>query len=77
MTKKKKDEDVVVDQNAPIRKCINCIHWHILTVDNEPEAVDISTGVCDHNGYSKCPPVFTCNGWASEKGALIDKMGRK
>lgn len=36
--------------------------------------VDFSSGSCDNNGYSKCPPLFTCNGWASGNGIIYDNI---
>lgn len=69
---KKKEETITVDQNEPLRRCYDCIHWHRNEHPNEPDAVDFSTGSCDHNGYSKVPPLSTCNGWASGRGEVYD-----
>lgn len=52
----------------PSKPCIGCIHWHVIEKPNNPEAVDLSAGSCDHNGYSKVSPVFTCNGWSDGNG---------
>mgnify|MGYP007013928707 CR=1 FL=1 len=55
----------------PLERCIDCVHWHRHADPNNPDAVDISTGSCDHNGYTKCPPLFSCNGWDNGNGEKI------
>ena len=68
MPRKKPQEPIVVNPLEPLHKCYDCIHWHRNSNPNDPSAVDMSSGSCDHNGYSKCPPLFTCNGWSSGNG---------
>lgn len=65
MTKEKRKE---TDSLVPSKPCIGCIHWHVIEKPNNPEAVDLSAGSCDLNGYSKVSPVFTCNGWSDGNG---------
>ena len=73
MGRKKKEEPF--DENAPLKKCYDCIHWRMCKDgDNFDGAVDFSTGRCDRNGYSKVPPLFTCPGWASWKGEIADTL---
>lgn len=67
-------EEILVKPNEPLRKCYDCVHWHRNNNPNDPDVVDFSTGSCGHNGYSKCPPLFTCNGWASGNGHVFDKL---
>jgi hypothetical protein len=42
--------------------------------NNYDGAVDFSSGSCDHNGYSKVPPLSTCPGWASGNGEIVDTL---
>ena len=63
----------IVDRYKPLCKCYDCIYWHPNTEKRKDFAVDFSSGSCDHNGYSKVPPMFTCNGWASGEGIVFDK----
>ena len=72
MGKKKTEEPIVVNPNEPLRKCYDCIHWHMHQYPDGQR--DFSTGSCDHNGYSKCPPLFTCNGWESGNGPVMDNI---
>lgn len=73
---KKKEEPIIVDPNEPLRRCYDCIHWHLHKVLNEPDAFDMSSGSCGLNGYSKVPPMFTCRGWASGNGEIYDNIHR-
>lgn len=68
MPRKKPQEPIVVNPLEPLKKCYDCIYWHRNADPNNPDAVDFSTGRCDHNGYSKVPPLFTCNGWGNGNG---------
>lgn len=61
--KKKEEEEIVVDPNEPLRKCYDCLHWHSMSETLNVDYDDYSSGSCDHNGYSKCPPLFSCKGW--------------
>ena len=74
MPKRKPEEQIIVNPNEPLRKCYDCIHWHPNTEKRRDFASDFSSGSCDHNGYSKCPPLFTCNGWASGNGVIYDNV---
>lgn len=67
MVRKKKKVTVKTHDDKFLHRCYDCVYWHRNEAPNEPDAVDFSTGRCDHNGYSKVPPLFTCNGWASGK----------
>lgn len=71
MGRKKKEEQIVVNPNEPFRCCYDCIHWHINEDTNDPDAVDFSSGRCDSNGYSKVPPMFSCNGWSNGNGVNL------
>ena len=66
MGRKKKEVPVVEIPKEPLHRCFYCIHWHRNINPNDPDAVDLSDGKCDHNGYSKVPPTFTCRGWAQK-----------
>lgn len=69
MPRKKPQEPIVVNPLEPLKKCYGCIHWHMCKNGNNFDgAVDFSSGSCDRNGYSKVPPLFTCNGWSSGNG---------
>lgn len=70
MGRKKQEEPAIDKPGEQLRKCYDCIHWHRKEYPNDDDAVDFSTGSCDHNGYSKVPPMFTCNGWASGNGTI-------
>lgn len=70
MGRKKQEEPAIAKPGEQLRKCYDCIHWHRKEYPNDDDAVDFSTGSCDHNGYSKVPPMFTCNGWASGNGTI-------
>lgn len=75
MPKRKPEETIIANPNEPLHKCYDCIHWHMCKDGNNFDgAVDFSSGRCDHNGYSKCPPLFTCNGWDSGNGATYDNI---
>jgi hypothetical protein len=75
MGRKKKEEAIEVVSNEPLRKCYDCIHWHQCKDGNNFDgAVDFSSGSCDHNVYSKVPPLFTCPGWASGNGEIADTL---
>lgn len=75
MPKRKPEESIVINTNEPLRKCYDCIHWHMCKNGNNFDgAVDFSSGSCDNNGYSKVPPLFTCNGWASGNGTVYDNI---
>ena len=74
MQKRKPEEPIIVNPNEPLHKCYDCVHWHMNEHPNDHDAVDFSTGSCDHNGYSKCPPLFTCNGWASGNGTIYNNI---
>ena len=74
MGRKKKEEPIIVNSNEPLLKCYDCIHWHRNEHPNDRDAVDFSTDSCDHNGYSKVPPLFTCGGWSDGKGSISDKF---
>ena len=77
MGRKKKEEPIIVNPNEPLHMCYDCIHWHMCKNGNNFDgAVDFSSGSCDHNGYSKVPPLFTCDGWTSGKNSIIDKFGK-
>lgn len=71
---RKKEEPIIVNPNEPLRKCYDCIHWHRNDERLKNGEVDFSTGSCGHNGYSKVPPLFTCNGWASGNGTIYDNI---
>lgn len=73
MPLKKPQEPIAVKRSEPLCKCYDCIYWHPNTEKRKDFAVDFSSGSCDHNGYSKVPPMFTCNGWASGEGVVFDK----
>lgn len=73
MPRKKPQEPIVVNPLEPLKKCYDCIHWHPNTEKRTDFAVDFSSGSCDHNGYSKVPPMFTCNGWSSGNGEKLIK----
>lgn len=72
--KREEEEPIIVNPNEPLRKCYDCIHWELLSNPNNPDAVDFSSGSCNLNGYSKCPPLFTCPGWASGNGEIADTL---
>ena len=74
MGRKKKEEPIITNFNEPLHKCYDCIHWHRNIDPNNRDAMYMSDGSCDHNGYSKCPPLFTCNGWASGNGTIYDNI---
>lgn len=74
MPKRKPEELIIVNPNEPLRKCYDCIHWHRNDEQLKHGEVDFSSGSCDHNGYSKVPPLFTCPGWENGKGSIIDKF---
>lgn len=74
MGRKKPEEPVIAKPGEPLRKCYDCIHWHMIESLYDKDVPDMSSGSCDHNGYSKCPPLFTCNGWASGNGHIYDKL---
>lgn len=68
MPKRKLEEAIIVNPNESLHKCYDCIHWHMNSEGDKNGEVDFSSGHCDHNGYSKCPPLFTCNGWGNGNG---------
>lgn len=74
MPKRKLEEAIIVNPNESLHKCYDCIHWHRNDEKKKHGAVDFSSGSCDNNGYSKCPPLFTCNGWASGNGTTYDNI---
>lgn len=74
MGRRKKEEDIIIRPNEPFMKCFDCVKWIRKRHPNNPDAVDLSSGCCVHNGYSSVPPMFTCNGWESSEGYIIDKM---
>ena len=74
MGRKKKEEPIIVNPNEPLHKCYDCIHWHMNSEGKKNGEVDFSSGHCDHNGYTKCPPLFTCNGLASGNGITYDNI---
>ena len=76
MGRRKKEEELVMDPNEPFFVCLDCINWINKRHPNNPDAVDLSSGGCEHNGYSSVPPLFTCNGWASGNGAVVDRMNK-
>lgn len=64
MGRRKKEESAVVADNRPLRKCYDCLYWHMHKDGSDSDGiVDFSTGSCDKNGYSKVPPLFTCPAW--------------
>lgn len=69
---RKKDKDAIIER--PSHYCMNCIFWTSCGELEHRDYNDITWGSCSHNGYSKCPPLFTCNGWSSGKGSIIDKL---
>ena len=71
---RKHKESIIVNPNESLQKCYDCIHWHRNDEKLKHGEVDFSSGSCDHNGYSKVPPLFTCNGWSSGKESVIDKL---
>ena len=74
MPKKKPEEPIVVNPFEPFKKCYDCIHWHPNTEKRRDYAVDFSSGYCDHNGYSKCPPMSTCNGWCHNNVEMYNNI---
>lgn len=68
MPRKKPEEPIAVKRNEPLQCCYDCIYWHRNQNPNDPDAVDFSSGLCDRNGYSKVPPLFSCNGWSDGNG---------
>lgn len=68
MPRKKPQEPIAVKRNESLQCCYDCIHWHMNSEGNKNGEVDFSSGRCDHNGYSKVPPLFTCNGWGNGNG---------
>lgn len=74
MPRRKTTETITVNSGEPMERCIDCVHWHRPVDPNDPDAVDFSSGSCDHNGYSKVPPLFTCPGWASGSGEIADTL---
>lgn len=73
MPKKKLKEKAKA--KAPLHRCYNCIHWHMYRDgSNNDGAVDFSSGSCDHNGYSKCPPMFGCGSWMLGSGEIADTL---
>lgn len=73
MPRKKPQEPIVVNPLEPLKKCYDCIHWHMNSEGNKNGEVDFSSGFCDHNGYSKVPPMFTCNGWENGNGGIYSE----
>ena len=69
---RKKDKEEPIEH--PEHWCLNCEHWTSCGELEHRDYNDITWGSCSHNGYSKCPPLFTCNGWSSGKGSVIDKL---
>ena len=64
----KKEQPIVINPDEPLHRCYDCIYWHRNQNPNDPDAVDFSSGRCDRNGYSKVPPLFSCNGWSDGNG---------
>lgn len=63
---KKDNKEAKKTQEDSLCRCYDCKHWHMIDNGAESGQFDFSSGDCDRNGYSKCPPVFSCKGW--EKG---------
>lgn len=75
MGRRKKENPILEPQNEEMRICYYCIHWRQCKDGNNFDgAVDFSSGSCEHNGYTKVPPLFTCPGWASGNGEIADTL---
>lgn len=73
--KNKNEEEQAPARREPMNVCYDFIHWHMCKDGNNSDgAVDFSSGSCDHNGYSKVPPLFTCLGWSDGNGSISDKF---
>lgn len=74
MPKKKPEEPIVITPGEPYRKCYDCIYWHAESERHTDGRTDFSSGSCDHNGYSKVPPLCTCAGWSDGNESILDKF---
>lgn len=68
-------KETPIPEDAPLERCLDCLHWHSRGELEHKPYMDISSGRCKATKL-QCPPMFHCPLWESA-GTLFDNRSQK